>query len=79
MRVLTGFSQRAGGRTYVLLYDLHSSDSRSTGKMAAHIAKTGAGLSKKTPAVAAKLLLEQFPQVACVEVKAGSLQTKVIR
>lgn len=79
MRVLTGFTQRAGGRSYTLLYDLHSSDSRTTGKMAAHVAKAGAGLAKKKPDIAAKLLLEQFPAVACVEVRAGSMTTKVLR
>lgn len=79
MRVLTGFTQRAGGRSYTLLYDLHSADSRTTGKMAAHVAKAGAGLAKKKPDIAAKLLLEQFPAVACVEVRAGSMTTKVLR
>lgn len=79
MRVLTGFTQRAGGRSYTLLYDLHTSDQKTTGKMAAHVAKVGVGLAKKKPDIAAKLLLEQFPSVACVEVRAGSLTTKVVR
>ena len=79
MRVLTGFTQRAGGRSYTLLYDLHTSDQKATGKMAAHVAKAGAGLAKKKPDIAAKLLLEQFPAVACVEVRAGSMTTKVLR
>jgi hypothetical protein len=79
MRVLSGFTQKAGGRTYTLLYDLHTADARATGKMAAHVAKAGAGLAKKKPDIAAKLLLEQFPAVACVEVRAGSMTTKVLR
>jgi hypothetical protein len=79
MRVLAGFTQRSGGRAYTVLYDLSESDDRATGRMAAHIAKTGDGLAKKTAEVAAKLILEQFPVAAAVEVKAGSLVTKVVR
>lgn len=76
MKVLSGVSQRAGGRSYTLLYQDCPS---SPGIMAAHVAKSGDGLSKKTPEVAAKLLLEQFPAVVCVEVRAGTLTTKVLR
>ena len=79
MRVLAGFTQRSGGRVYTVMYDLSEADNRATGRMAAHIAKTGSGLSKKTADVAAKLILEQFPAAAAVEVKAGSLVTKVVR
>lgn len=77
MRVLTGFSQKAGGRTYTLL--CMEIDHRQVGRMAAHVAKAGDGLSKKSAEVAAKLLLEQFPSAQAVEVRAGTLTTKVLR
>lgn len=76
MRVLSGVSQRAGGRSYTLLYQ---DCENSPGTMAAHVAKSGNGLAKKTPEVAAKLIMEQFPAVVCVEVRAGTLTTKVLR
>jgi len=75
MRVLSGVSQRAGGRNYTLLYQ----GGDAAGSMAAHVAKSGGGLAKKTPEVAAKLLMEQFPAVVAVEVRAGTLTTKVLR
>jgi hypothetical protein len=79
MKVLTCVTQRAGGRTYVMLLPHADDGNRSVGKMAGYVAKSGAGLSKKKPDVAAKLILEQFPSLACVEVRAGSISTKVLR
>ena len=76
MRVLSGVSQRAGGRSYTLLYQ---ETTNTPGVMAAHVAKSGDGLAKKTPEVAAKLIMEQFPAVVAVEVRAGTLTTKVLR
>ena len=41
--------------------------------------RDGNGLAKKKPDVAGKLIMEQFPDLACVEVRAGSISTKVLR
>lgn len=79
MKVLTGISQRAGGRSYLMLFPMVSEDERSSARMAAYVAKTGEGLAKKKPDVAAKLILEQFPVLAGVEVKGGTVTTKVYR
>lgn len=78
MKVMTCVTQRAGGRTYVMLLP-QPNDGKSPGRMAAYVAKSGSGLAKKTPEVAGKLIMEQFPALACVEVRAGSLATKVLR
>jgi hypothetical protein len=79
MRVLTCVTQRAGGRTYLMLMPHIEDANRTVGKMASYVAKAGNGLAKKKPDVAGKLILEQFPDLACVEVRAGTLSTKVLR
>jgi len=60
---------------------LHHVDdgSKTVGRMASYVAKAGEGLAKKKPDVAGKLIMEQFPSLACVEVRAGSISTKVLR
>jgi hypothetical protein len=77
MKVLTGFSMRCGGRSYTLLHTLE--DDKATAKLATYMGKASGGLSKKKPEIAAKLLLEQFPALAAVEVRAGTITTKVFR
>lgn len=79
MKVITCVTQRAGGRTYLLMLQHVDDGSRTVGKMASYVAKAGNGLAKKKPDVAGKLIMEQFPDLACVEVRAGSISTKVLR
>jgi len=79
VKVLTGFTQRAAGRSYTMLFPMVDEESRSTSRVAAYVAKTGNGLAKKPADVAGKLILEQFPLLAAVEVRAGTLTTKVFR